>query len=138
MLLGARGIPRGRGQLAHSLAGPITPIGQDIAQIFPEIKVQAAAGFHNGGDGGDLRSGLRAADVQPVFAAYLKVEYHDPTRAAIPVPPLPIAQNNLSANASIRQANPSELPAPAPEPQQGPQRESCLTDALRLASCVRA
>ena len=68
-LFGSRSLPRGGSQLTDAVGGPLAEFGQDILEIVSEVDVQATAGFHNGGDGRDLGTGFRTADVQPVLAA---------------------------------------------------------------------
>jgi hypothetical protein len=84
-LLGLRGFPRGGRQLAHAADGPVAELGKDVQEVFAEIDIQAPAGFHDGSDGGDLRSGFRAANVQPVLAS----ECQRSNRAFAPVMPPP-------------------------------------------------
>src|SRR5208337_236882 len=67
--LGLRGLPRGGRQLGHPGDRPLSELGKYVPEIFSEIDIQASASFHDRRDGGDLRSGLRAADMQPIFAA---------------------------------------------------------------------
>jgi hypothetical protein len=43
--------------------------GEDRSQVFAHGDVPTSAGFDDGEDGGDFRSGLLAADVDPVFAS---------------------------------------------------------------------
>ena len=42
--------------------------GEDRSQVFAHGDVPTSAGFDDGEDGGNFRSGLLAADVDPVFA----------------------------------------------------------------------
>ena len=49
--------------------GPIAQLGQDVIEVLAQINVQATAGFDDRGNGGDFRSGLLTANVQPVFVA---------------------------------------------------------------------
>src|ERR1700746_1100891 len=67
--LGLRDPPGGGRQLTHAANWPFPKLGKDVPEIFSEIYIQAPARFHDGCDGGDLRSGLRAAAVQPILAA---------------------------------------------------------------------
>jgi hypothetical protein len=83
--LGSRGFPGGGRQLAHPADWPLAELGKYVQEIFSEIDIQAPASFHDGSDGGDLRSGLRAADMQPIFAA----ECQRSNRSFAPVMPLP-------------------------------------------------
>ncbi len=48
--------------------GSFSKTGEDRRQVFAHGDVPASAGFDDGEDGGDFRSGLLAADVDPVFA----------------------------------------------------------------------
>ena len=59
---------RGR-QFGDPGDGPIAQLGQDVIKVLAQINVQATAGLHDRGDGGDFRSGLLTANVQPVFTS---------------------------------------------------------------------
>ena len=48
--------------------GSFGETGEDRRQVFAYGDVPPSAGFDDGEDGGDFRSGLLAADVDPVFA----------------------------------------------------------------------
>ena len=61
-------LPSGWGEFGNAVNGPVTEFGEDIAEIGAQVDVQAAAGFDEGGDGGDFGTGLLAAQMQPVFA----------------------------------------------------------------------
>ena len=61
-------LPGGGGQLVDAVGWPLTQFGQHVLEIVPEIDVQTPAGFHDRGNRCDLRPGLFAADMQPVFA----------------------------------------------------------------------
>jgi len=60
--------PSGGRQFGDSGDGPIAQLGQDVIEVLAQINVQATAGLHDRGDGGDFRSGLLTANVQPIFA----------------------------------------------------------------------
>jgi hypothetical protein len=57
--------------------GSFRKTGEDRRQVFAHGDVPASAGFDDGEDGGDFRSGLLAADVDPVFATdrYGRMEF---------------------------------------------------------------
>jgi len=59
----------------------IRPIWEDVIEILSQINVQSPARFDDGSDGGHLRSGLLAANMQPILAP----KYHGPHRAFAPV-----------------------------------------------------
>src|SRR5271167_615778 len=67
--LGLRSFPRSGRQLAHPADWPLSELRKHVQEIFSEIDIQAPASFHDGRDGGDLRSGFRAANVQPVLTS---------------------------------------------------------------------
>ena len=48
--------------------GCIGETGEDSGQVFAHGDVHPSAGFDDREDGGDFRSGLLTADVDPVFA----------------------------------------------------------------------
>jgi len=84
---------RGR-QFGDPGDGPIAQLGQDVMEVLAQINVQATAGLHDRGDGGDFRSGLLTANVQPVFTS----QHQRAKRAFAPVMPRPglcrVAKNN--------------------------------------------
>src|SRR5512139_1723261 len=69
-LLGLCGLPGRGGQLSDPSDRPLAEFGKDVPKIVAQVDVQTPAGFHHRGNGGDFGSGLRAADMQPVLAAY--------------------------------------------------------------------
>jgi len=64
-----RRFPGRGGQFGDPVDGPIAQLGQDVIEVLAQIDVHATAGLHDRGDGGDFRSGLLTAQVQPVFAS---------------------------------------------------------------------
>ena len=60
--------PVQRGEFRDTLAGPVGDFRQHVEEILAHVDAVALAGFENRCDGGDLDSGFRASDVQPVFA----------------------------------------------------------------------
>ena len=60
--------PCGRGELGEAVDGRIGEAGKYSSQVIAYGDVDAAASFNDGEDGGDLGSGLLAANVDPVFA----------------------------------------------------------------------
>src|SRR5581483_4406291 len=67
--LGLGNLPHRGRQFAHPVDGPLAEFGKHVAEVVAQIDIQATAGFHNGSDGGNLRSGSRTSNVQPIFAA---------------------------------------------------------------------
>jgi len=63
------GLPGGGGQLGDAIDRPVAQSGQDVIKIGPQVDVQTAAGFHDGGDGRNFGTGGGAAQMDPVFAA---------------------------------------------------------------------
>ena len=61
---------RGR-QLGDAMGWPFVEYRQDLHEVGAHIDFQAAAGFHDGEDGGHFGAGFLAADVQPVFPVML-------------------------------------------------------------------
>jgi len=57
---------RGR-QFRHAVDRPLAEFGEDVVEVLAQIDLQAAAGFHDGSNGGDFRSGLLAANMEPIF-----------------------------------------------------------------------
>ena len=72
-------------QFGDSGDGPIAQFGQDGIEVLAQVNVQATAGLHDRGDGGDFRSGLLTANVQPVFAS----QHQRAQRTFAPVMPRP-------------------------------------------------
>ncbi len=62
------GFPGGGGELGDASDRPIAQFGEDVAQVLPELDVQASAGFDDRDDGGNLWTCGFIADVKPVFA----------------------------------------------------------------------
>src|SRR5215469_10568757 len=79
--LGLRSFPGSGCQLAHSVAWPLAELWKHVPEVVSEVDIQPPASFHNGGDGCDLRSSFRAADVQPIPAA--QDQRADPSLAPI-------------------------------------------------------
>ena len=64
----AGGFPGGGREFGDAIDGPVAEFGEDVTEIGVQIDVESAAGFDEGGDGGDFGTGLLAAQMQPVFA----------------------------------------------------------------------
>ena len=78
--------PSGGRQFGHAVDRPCAELGEDVIEVGAQIDLQAAAGFDDGSNGGDLGSGLLAANVQPIFPA----KYQRPNAAFANVMPRPI------------------------------------------------
>ena len=85
-LLGLSSFPGAGRQLAHAVDRPLAQLGKHVAKVGAEIDVEPAAGFYDRSNRGDLRPGLWAADMQPVFAT----QDQRPNATLAPVMPLPI------------------------------------------------
>jgi len=59
---------RGR-ESGDALDGHVGESGQDGGEVVAHRNAEPAAAFDDGEDGGDTRSGLRAADMDPVGTA---------------------------------------------------------------------
>ena len=63
------GDPCGRCEIGDLLNGPVGKSGQDLIQVVADRVPELAAAFNHAEDRGHTRSGLLAADVDPVFSA---------------------------------------------------------------------
>ena len=54
-------------EVCDLLNGPVGKSGQDLIQVFADRDPEGAAAFDHGADCGHPRSGLLAADLDPVF-----------------------------------------------------------------------
>ena len=64
-----RGFPRSGRQIAHPADWPLSELWKHIHEILSKIDIQAPACFHDGRDGGELRSCFRSANVQLVLTS---------------------------------------------------------------------
>ena len=69
ILLGLGGLPSGGRQFGGPVDGPAAGLGLFLGQVFPQMDVQATAGFNDRRDGRHFRPGFRTPKVQPVLAA---------------------------------------------------------------------
>jgi hypothetical protein len=60
--------PCGGCEISDLVNGPVGKSGQDLVQVVADRDPEAAAAFNHGEDRGHTRSGLLAADVDPVFS----------------------------------------------------------------------
>jgi len=101
-----RGFPGGGRQRAHPAHRPVAALRKDVPALCSEVAVPAPASFDEGSEGGDLRSGCRAAHVQPVLTS----ERQGSKRAFAPVvidrpsavlqirfPPAPLSQRRVAS-----------------------------------------
>jgi hypothetical protein len=58
----------GRSKVRDALTRRIGKPGQDVGEVIARWDFEPAAAFDNGEDGGDLRPGFFAAQMQPVLA----------------------------------------------------------------------
>ena len=61
------GDPCDRCEIGDLLNGPVGKSGQDLIQVVADRVPELAAAFNHAEDRGHTRSGLLAADVDPVF-----------------------------------------------------------------------
>jgi len=61
--------PCGRCEIGDLLNGLVGKSGQDLIQVVADRDPEPAAAFNHGEDGGNTRSGLLAADMDPVFSS---------------------------------------------------------------------
>ena len=62
-------LPSGGRQFGDPVDGPTAELGQYLGQVFPQVDVQAPAGFYDRRDGRHFRPGFRTAKVHLVLAA---------------------------------------------------------------------
>ena len=101
ILLGLGRLPSGGRQFGDPVDGPAAELGQYLGQVFPQVDVQATAGFNDRRDGRHFRPGFRTPKVQPVLAAKgqwahatfapVVVDLHQPV-LQIDFQPAPLAQ----------------------------------------------